>query len=690
MKFQMLNEKNEKEIESLADIVFQRMQEGMIVLDPFFQILCMNPWGQKVTEYSEEELRGTDFSSLFVNINDYESMKNHLHSEGKWKGEIWKKRKSGEIYQEWMNASAVYNEAGKLINYVIVFRDLTKQKKSQSEIRLAAKVFENISEGVMVTDENGQILSVNPAFEIVTGYHEEEVIGKNPNLLQSGIHEQKFYEKMWKDIFEKGKWKGEIWNKRKNGEIYPEWLTISTIKDEDGNVTNYIGVFSDITDRKNTEEQLRILAHHDSLTGVDNRYSLLKRLEELLNTAQKYNQQLAVLFLDLDRFKHINDTLGHNYGDLLLKNVAARLKGLLRNKDIIARLGGDEFVIVIPNIKHPKDAAKYAEEIIHSLREPFMLEQHEAYISTSIGISLFPFDGINVKNLLVNADKAMYQAKERGKNQFEFYHKEMHSNQPVKMKIENYLRKALDRNEFFLEYQPQVETRTGKISGVEALLRWYQPEVGSVSPSDFIPIAEDTGLIIPISEWVIKTVLEDIRQLHVNGFLNLKVSINISAQHFAQDRFLNTIDKMIQASNINPYCVELELTERVIMPNAPETIKKLVKLKQLGIKLSVDDFGTGYSSLSYLNKFPIDTLKIDKSFIKNIHKYKEDSSIVKAIITMAKQLQMITVAEGVENQKQFDFLLTEGCDQVQGFYITKPLKFEQLKKFLEEWDPELL
>ncbi|AIE60495.1 GGDEF and EAL domain-containing protein [Bacillus methanolicus] len=686
----MLNEMKEKEVDSLANIVFRRMQEGIIVLDPYYQILCINPWGQKVTGYKEEELQGTDFSSLFLNRNDYENMKNYLHRDGKWKGEIWKKRKSGEIYQEWMNISAVYSEAGKLINYVIVFRDLTKQKKSQSEIRLAAKVLENISEGVMVTDQNGHILSVNPAFEIVTGYHEEEVISKKPNLLQSGIHDQKFYEKMWKDIIEKGKWKGEIWNKRKNGEIYPEWLTISTIKDENGNVTNYVGVFSDITELKETEEQLHILAHHDSLTGVDNRYSLLKRLEGLLNTAQRYSQQLAVLFLDLDRFKHINDTLGHNYGDLLLKHVAERFKGLLRNKDIIARLGGDEFVIVLPNIKHPKDAAKYAEEIIHSLREPFMLEQYEAYISTSIGISLYPFDGKNVKNLLKNADKAMYKAKERGKNQFEFYHEEMHSNQTVKMKMENYLRKALDRNEFFLEYQPQVETSTGEISGVEALLRWNQPEFGRVSPSDFIPLAEDTGLIVPISEWVIETAFEEIRQLHVNGFPNLKVSINISAQHFALDKFLSTIEKMIQASNINPYCVELELTERVIMPNAPETIKILVKLKQLGIKLSVDDFGTGYSSLSYLNKFPIDKLKIDQSFIKNIHQFKEDSSIVKAIITIGKQLQMITVAEGVENQKQFDFLLKEGCDQVQGFYITKPLRFEQLKKFLAEWNSQLL
>jgi diguanylate cyclase (GGDEF)-like protein/PAS domain S-box-containing protein len=675
--------------ESLIDIIFQNIQEGILVLDPFFQILSINPWGEKITEYGEDELRGCEFSRLFMDLNDFERLKNHIHKDGKWCGEIWKKRKSGEIYQEWMNVSGVYRKDGKLINIVIVFRDLTKQKKSQCETRLAAKVFENINEGVMVTDQNGHILSVNPAFEIVTGYQEEEVVGKNPNLLQSGIHNRKFYQKMWKEMIEKGIWKGEIWNKRKNGEIYLEWLTISSVKDEDGNVTNYVAVFSDITDRMETEEQLRILAHHDSLTGVNNRYSLLKRLEDLLNTAQKYNQQLAVLFLDLDRFKHINDTHGHHYGDLLLKSVAARLKGLLRNKDVIARFGGDEFVIVLPNIKHPKDAAKYAEEIVHSLREPFMLEQHEAYISTSIGISLYPFDGTSVKNLLKNADKAMYQAKARGRNQFEFYHKDMHSNQTAKMKMENYLRKALDRKEFYLEYQPQIETNTGMISGVEALIRWNQPELGRVSPGDFIPIAEDTGMILPISEWVIETAFEDMKKLHVMGFPNLKVSINISAQHFARDEFFNTIEKLIQRSNINPYCVELELTERVIMPNAPEAINKLVKLKQLGIKLSVDDFGTGYSSLSYLNKFPIDTLKIDQSFIKNIHQYKEDFSIVKAIITMAKQLHMKTVAEGVENKKQFDLLLAEGCDQVQGFFITKPLRFQQLKEFLSEWDHEI-
>ncbi|MFE8702181.1 EAL domain-containing protein [Cytobacillus sp. FJAT-54145] len=665
------------------------MQEGILVLDENMRILSLNPWAQKVLEYDEEEILGENFSHLFFDQRELDSLLSHLKRDGKWKGEVLKRRKSGEVYPEWINIRTVLDSEGGLSNYVVVFRDITKQKNSQKEIRLAAKVLENTSEGVLVTDGRGKILSVNPAFEIVTGYSQEEVIGQNPSILQSGIHDQDFYSSMWGTIEKNGNWKGEIWNKRKNGEIFPEWLTISSIKDEHNKVTNYVAVFSDITDRKHAEEQLRRLAHYDSLTGVANRYSLNKRLESLISTAARYNQQLAVLFLDLDRFKHINDTLGHNYGDLLLKLVSTRLKNLIKNKDMIARLGGDEFVIVLPNLKHPKEAIHIAESIIQALTQPFQLHHQEVYISTSIGISLFPLDGFSMESLLRNADKAMYQAKSRGRNQFELYHTDMHRNETKQMRMENFLRKALEKDEFFLVYHPQVDTKTNKIVGVEALIRWKQEELGIVSPADFIPLAEETGLIIPISEWVLKQACEDLKKIHLNGYPNIRMSVNISALHFNQEGFIKSIHSVIHHTNVNPHFMELELTESMIMPNATETIDKLVKLKQIGLKLSVDDFGTGYSSLSYLNRFPIDTLKIDKGFIKKLCDYKEDFSIVQAIITMAHRLHLHVVAEGVENKKQFDFLKEENCDLIQGFYITKPLTFPDLIDFLESWDYEL-
>ncbi|TCJ05453.1 putative bifunctional diguanylate cyclase/phosphodiesterase [Cytobacillus praedii] len=563
--------------------------------------------------------------------------------------------------------------------------EFTKQQDSLNIVKIATKVFENTSEGVMITDARGRIISVNPAFEIVTGYNAEEVIGNNPNILQSGVHDEAFYQTMWNQIYDMGVWKGEIWNKRKNDELYPEWLTISVIKDDNGNITNYVGVFSDISDQKYTEKQLRFLAHYDSLTGVANRYSLNKRLEGLLQTAERYNQQLALLFLDLDRFKQVNDTLGHNYGDMLLKLVSSRLKDLLKNKDMIARLGGDEFVIVLPNLKHPKEAIHIAERIIESLSQSFLLESHEVYVTASIGISLYPLDGIDTETLLKNADKAMYDAKSSGKNQYELFHQDMHQDESKQMMLETYLRKALERNELYLVYHPIVDTESLEIVSVEALVRWKQKTLGDIPPSEFIPLAEETGLIVPLSEWIIQKACEDLNSIHVKG-TKISMNINVSALHFNQDGFIKSLNEIFQKTNVSTRHIVLELTESMIMPNAVETVDKLVKLKQLGIKLSIDDFGTGYSSLSYLSRFPLDTLKIDQSFIKGIAMYKENSSIVEAIIMMAKRLNLNVVAEGVENKKQYERLKKEKCDYIQGYYITQPLPKHKLLALLHNWE----
>ncbi|WP_257985906.1 sensor domain-containing protein [Bacillus sp. M6-12] len=675
---------------SLAELVYDHMQEGVLVLNDTGEIVDSNSSAEKITGYSGKELAGIHFQRLFYFHQEYSSIWNKIVKINKWSGETEKVRKNGEIYTDRMKIRKIDKDLHNVF-FLVIFEDISPQKKSEKELRLADKIFENISEGILFTDAKGRILSVNPAFQIVTGYTEEEVIGKTPNMLQSGLHNDQFYRDMWREIGEKRRWRGEIWNKRKSGEVFPEWLTISSILDDEGTLTNYVAVFADISDQKQAEEKLRKLAHYDVLTGAANRYLLYKRLERLLITAKKYNQLLAVLFLDLDRFKLINDTLGHNYGDLLLKKVYSRLKGLLKNKDIIARLGGDEFVIVLPNIKHPREAVSVCKDIINSFQQPFLLHEQEVYTSTSIGVGLYPFDGEDIDSLIKHADRAMYQAKANGKNNFELYHTGLQiENETRQMVLENRLRKAVEKKELFLQYHPLVNVANGQVEGVEALLRWNSPELGLISPADFIPIAEETGLIVPISEWVIRQACDDIKKLHIVGYTGLKVSINISGIHFNQDDFVKNLTKIIQHTNIFPHCVDLELTESIIMPNAPEANNKLVKLKQMGIKLSIDDFGTGYSSLSYLHRLPIDSLKIDQSFIKKLSAYKEDASIVQAIITMAHTLNLVVVAEGVEQEKHLKFLAREKCNIIQGFYITKPLCWDDLLVFLETWDPQAI
>ncbi len=674
----------------LSDSVFTQIQDGLIILNNEFSIIALNPCAQELTEYRVEEVKGLSYSSFFKKEEDFHVIVSHLMKYEKWEGGVWKKKKNGKLFYAWLNIQAIKEEATLGQNYLVIIHDLEKLRFTNNMVKLAIKVLENSSEGIMITDALGKIISVNPAFEIVTGYSSDEVIGMNPSILQSGIHDKNFYTAMWIEVAKIGFWKGEIWNKRKNGEIYPEWLTISSIQDELGKLINYVAVFADITDRKYAEEQLSYLAHFDSLTGVANRYSLNKRLEDLIHTSEKYRQQLAVLFLDLDRFKQINDTLGHNYGDLLLKNVSSRLQGIIKNKDTIARLGGDEFVIVLPNLKHPREAIHTAKLIIEALAKPFFLKNQEVYISTSIGISLYPLDGTDMDTLLHNADKAMYEAKASGRNQYELYYDEMNKNEAEQRITENYLRKALERNEFYLVYHPIMEVNSKNIVGVEALIRWEQADLGIVSPEEFIPIAEQSGLIIPISEWVIKKASEDLKTLQIKGYPKLRMNINISALHFNQDSFVKSIESIFENINVNPHYIEFELTESMIMPKAMEAVQKLVKLKQLGIKLSIDDFGTGYSSLSYLNRFPIDTLKIDQSFVRGIVAYKDDRSIVEAIVTMAQRLGLKVVAEGVENGKQFKFLKKENCDFIQGYYLTKPLMLNKLFEFLQDWEQELL
>lgn len=550
---------------------------------------------------------------------------------------------------------------------------------------IAKNIFKYSNESIIITDAQNRILFVNPAFEIVTGYSAEEVIGKNPRILQSGMQDKQFYKKMWNDIKQHGVWKGEIWNKRKDGELYLEWLTISVVKDQKGNVTNYVAIFSDITEHKRNVEQLTRLALYDTLTNVPNRYLLEKELESIIRMSKKHNQSFALLFLDLDRFKNINDTLGHRVGDMLLKETAQRLKRMLRKQDTIARFGGDEFVIILPNLKHIREAAYMAEKIVESLKRPFCFNHQEIYISTSIGISVYPYDGTDKETLIRMADRAMYQTKKNGRNQYALYHAGMYGNDKQLFQLETALRKALERGEFELYYQPQLDIKTKQIRAVEALIRWNHPEKGFIFPGMFIPLAEESGLITPISDWIMMQACEHLKQLQLR-FPYVKMSINISPIYFQEIDFLKKLQKTIESVNVNPRLIELELTESAVMPHAEQSVERLTKLKMMGMSIAIDDFGTGFSSLSYLHRFPIDILKIDRSFTKQLSRYQQDSAIVKAIIMMAHSLQIRVVAEGVETKKQYQILEKQSCDFVQGYYVSKPLSISELYEFLDMWN----
>ena len=576
-----------------------------------------------------------------------------------------------------MNGANDWNSQGKLNSI------------SKYPTALITKIFENVSEGIMITDKDKKIEMVNPAFEFVTGYKRDEVIGKTPAVLQSGVHELNFYLEMWQKIRQDGIWQGEIWNRRKTGDVYPEWLTIIGVTNDKGEVTNYCGIFTDLSERKIVENELEKRLLTDSLTEVSNRFAYIERMDGLLESTStiSHSVQHAVYFLDLDRFKQINDTLGHAVGDTILVEVAKRIKTLLKNKDIIARYGGDEFIITLTNVKNVKEAAKFAEQIIGIIEKPLDINGQNIFISTSVGVSMYPVDGETTEQLIHCADKAMTYSKKNGLNGYSFYFKELQTDSQRVLLLDSELRKAIENREFDLHFQPKISVKNEQIQGLEALVRWNNERLGFVSPAEFIPYAEETGLIIPLSEVIIEKACEAVMEMQQHG-RKLPIAINISSIHFKQQNFLESIQAILERYNMPANNFEIEVTERTVMNSANETISKLVRLKKMGFKISIDDFGTGYSSLSYLVRFPLDCLKIDRSFIQHIASLDEKQAVVDAIIQMSHRLKMKVVAEGVEQAQQVDILRKMNCDIIQGYYYSKPLPLNELIEFMEFWEIE--
>ncbi|WP_026601604.1 putative bifunctional diguanylate cyclase/phosphodiesterase [Methylomonas sp. 11b] len=566
----------------------------------------------------------------------------------------------------------------------IVISDVSREKTKDQFLRQAAAMFETAREGVMVTDADMRILVVNRAFSELTGYSADEVLGKTPKTLKSGRQDQAFYVDMWGQINDSGYWQGEIWNRRKDGEIYPQMLSISAVRDENNRVTHYVGVFSDISQLKDAVARLEFLAHHDPLTSLPNRLLLFARLEHCIGLSRRERKAAALLMLDLDRFKDVNDSFGHLAGDELLQQVAAKLSSRLRGIDTVTRLGGDEFAILLEDLAHPQDAALVAAEIIESLNEPWRLSNgSEVRVGVSIGISLLPEHGNSSEELLQHADAALYRAKAEGRGNFKYFSEDLTQAALRRINLESLLRRALRRQELLVYYQPQVDISTGRIIGAEALLRWHHAEEGVIPPSQFIPVAEEIGLIAEIGEWVLKEVCRQGRRWLDAGLAPIKLAVNLSPHQLRHGDIAASIAAILSQTGFPPELLELELTESALMERETEVVLVLCKLQALGVRLAIDDFGTGYSSLAYLKHFPLDILKIDKTFIDDIPQLEDDKEIASAIIGMGHTLRLQVLAEGVETQEQLDFLQEHGCDFYQGYLKSPALAAAEFSALLQ-------
>ncbi|HQS67650.1 MAG TPA: EAL domain-containing protein [Sulfuricurvum sp.] len=574
-----------------------------------------------------------------------------------------------------------FDAQGLPVKMVGTIQDITSTKQLTSSLLKLSLAVEQSPNSIVITDLEGNIEYVNNMFTTVTGYSMDEALGKNPRILKSDITPQATYDDMWAHLTRGDIWHGELTNRRKDQSIYIEWATISPVKQADGKITNFVAIKEDITKRKNTEAHIQYLAHFDQLTGLANRVMLNDRVTYLLSMAQRTNEPLAVMFLDLDHFKNINDTLGHTIGDQVLIEMAKRIKETVRDEDTVARLGGDEFIMLFPNTDSSA-AMHIATKLIAEISRISIIEHNELTITPSIGIAIYPNDGENFETLLKNADTAMYRVKSDSRNNFHFFTQEMQLNLARNLQLENALRHSLERNELEVYYQPQVAIEDGRIIGAEALLRWHHPELGMISPAEFIPIAESSGQIIAIGEWVLRTAIQQTKAWMDNGFNPMIIAINLSAIQFRQNNLLTLVTEILEQVQLPHEYLELELTEAVTMHDPESVIDVMNKFHEQGIRMSIDDFGTGYSSLSYLKQFKVYKLKIDQSFIRDISDDPDDRAIVSAIIDMAHNLGLQTIAEGVETAEQLAFLRLHGCNEVQGYYFSKPLPSVEFEQFL--------
>lgn len=590
-------------------------------------------------------------------------------------------RRSGELVWIRHTVSIVREEDDTPDYFISVIEDIDSRKKAEEKLREAAAVFRSTGEGVIITDTSGSILDVNDAFTQITGYAREEVIGLNPRALKSGRHDEDFYQDMWTRLEQSGHWHGEVWNRAKDGTVYPEILTISAVESDNGELEGYVGVFADISSLKATEARLDHLAHHDPLTDLPNRLLFRDRLIHSLANVKRYGTKVAVVFFDVDRFKNINDTLGHSMGDRLLVEIAKRIKQVTRQDDTLGRISGDEFCLLLEGLHSVNEAAPVIEKLSLALAEPFNLEGRTLHVSASIGVAICPDNSEEADALLSFADAAMYEAKEAGRNTYRFYTKEMTEQALEHSFVQSAIRDALDQQQFYLVYQPQVDLKSGRLVGLESLLRWNHPERGLIPPASFIPIAEQSGLIRELGVWILYTACRQARAWLDEGREFGRLFVNVAGPQLHETDFPQQVRECLEETGMPPQNLGLEVTEGFVMRASKHAIEVLGELKAMGIELAIDDFGTGYSSLSYLKQLPIDKLKIDKSFVQDIPTDKNDMAIAEAVIAMGRALDLRVIAEGVENSDQANFLGRKGCQEAQGYLFSRP----KPPREIEEW-----
>jgi diguanylate cyclase (GGDEF)-like protein/PAS domain S-box-containing protein len=675
--------RNEMRIDALLaeqNAILENVMFGvMFVRDEL--IISSNRRCEELFGYSSAELEGSSVAMVFPTPVDYidaaTRQARRLALGQDFSEERQYRRRDGALIWCLVSGRAVDAERPSA-GSIWVYADITARRLADEKLRLSATVLDQIADGVLVIDMDHRIVATNPGFTRITGYSEMEALGRDASLTRSTRHDEAVYAQMRSDMLAHGRWQGELWRTNKDGVDYLESLNISAVRDDRGAITHFVAVFSDITQAKEAQDKLDHMAHHDPLTALPNRLLFHDRLQHAIERAAREGEQLAVMFIDLDRFKNVNDTLGHHVGDALLKKVALALGRRLRHGDTLARLGGDEFIVLLENVAGEAGSAQVAEKLMTMFEQPFMVAEHELFVTGSVGISLYPDDAGDVNMLIRNADVAMYQAKARGRNNFRFYAPSMSGEGVERLRLEALLRRSIERGEVYLNFQPQVEIDSGRLIGAEALVRWQNAELGVVAPVRFIPLAEETGFINQLGEWVLLEACRQMMRWQAQGFIVPKIAVNLSVRQFERGSIAGVVRQILQETGLEPHRLQLEVTESVIM-NTGDALVLINELHAIGVELAIDDFGTGYSSLAYLKQLPVQTLKIDRSFIQDIASDADDEAIAIAIIQLGKSMNLSVIAEGVENQQQVAFLLRHGCNRAQGYFYGKPVDGDQLQ-----------
>jgi diguanylate cyclase (GGDEF)-like protein/PAS domain S-box-containing protein len=664
--------------------ILQHINEAVISMDLAGFITGWNPGAERLFGYSAVEVMGRNVLFLYADENEEDiGFEDVFLDRGGREMEVRRRKKNGEVFWARLQLSLLKDDGGKPFGLIGFLSDITERRDSAEQLRLYARIFEQSDEAILITDARETIVSVNPAFTRITGYEAAESIGEKPSKFRSGRHDAAFFEGMWSRLRDTGYWQGEVWDRRKDGEIYPKWLSIGSVRNATGEITHYFSIFSDISDRKKAEGRIHHMAYFDALTGLPNRVQFNRITDQALAATKRKEGFGALLFIDLNRFKPINDTLGHAVGDKVLQETANRLRASLRGADVICRLGGDEFAVGLFEIASRDHAANVAQKLLATLDDPIVVDSRELKLGAAIGISIYPDDGTDTETLLRQADIAMYRAKETGPDGMAFFSKDMNQRAVDRLNLEAGLRRAIERDELLLYYQPKVSIADGVIIGAEALVRWRHPERGLVPPGEFVPVAEESGLIVHISNWVLEAAGRQIRAWMDEGFPPMHIAVNLSARDFSGS-LPARVQQLLQRHGIGAEWLNLEITEGMLMNHTSAVIAMMDEITALGVALSLDDFGTGYSSLSYLKRFPIDTLKIDRSFVINIPDDVDDCAIAGAIVSMSKQLKHKVIAEGVESAEQLAFLKSLGCDQIQGFLFSPPVPAEEFAAMVRE------